>query len=106
MTRYIFCTAPDGTVLKRRTDRDYAHAVLAKGRDGAWTLENCSASYQGAIKARNKLQGFGYTAAIVPVRERDETAPAKPVKPLHGRPYVTDAEGHPRDLYSGTPLDL
>jgi len=82
MARHIYATAPDGTILKRRTDRVYAFAVLASGervdfrapggvRSG-WKIENCSSTRQGAEKAHARLTGFGYSAVIVPVRETKE----------------------------------
>lgn len=33
-------TAPDGTVLKRKSARTYTHAIIYK-RDGKWVMGSC-----------------------------------------------------------------
>ena len=82
MARHIYATAPDGTILKRQTDRVYAFAVLASGervdfrapggvRSG-WKIESCSASRAGAEKALARFKGFGYAAVLAPVRDTKE----------------------------------
>lgn len=38
-TTYTF-TAPDGSKLKRKTERTYTHAILSN-HEGKWKLESC-----------------------------------------------------------------
>lgn len=72
--RNIYATAPDGTILKRRTANDYAFAVLVIGRDDTWKLESCSGRRDLAEKSAARFRNFGYRTVIVPVREtKDES---------------------------------
>jgi hypothetical protein len=75
-TRYLYATAPDGAVVRRRTDNEYAFAVLVAGKDigSPWTAPSWSSRRDLAEKAAARFRGFGYRVVVAPARETKEEA--------------------------------
>ena len=88
MARKLYAQAPDGTVVTRRTDRDYSHAVLAANeRGGEWG----SVSWHGT--------------KVLATKSRDRWAPRFPagciaVVPVTDSPLAVGDDGrlHPRTV--------
>jgi hypothetical protein len=70
MTRYLYATAPDGTVLRRRTHRQYTEAVLVK-HGGEWKLRSMHDGHRAALRGQAAAASpYGGTVSlIVPVSE-------------------------------------
>lgn len=64
--RNLYCTAPDGTVLKRMTNRDYTHVVLAKPL-GKWEDFHWCSRLDLAQKRYREWAGRGYPVKVVEV---------------------------------------
>jgi hypothetical protein len=56
-TRYLYAVVPDGTVVKRRTHREYTWAVLVRSR-GTWVSWGWSSRQDLAMKAYNQAKQF------------------------------------------------
>lgn len=69
MARKVYATAPDGTIVTRQTDRDYAFAVLAQDQKDVWGAVSFHGSYAVAQKSSNKSRALGYRPVIVPVTD-------------------------------------
>jgi hypothetical protein len=65
-TRYLYATAPDGTVLRRRTHRAYTHAVIARTVADKWTLVSM---HEGHTRASERARAVGWRAQVVEVTE-------------------------------------
>lgn len=54
--RYLYCTAPDGTILRRRTDRDYSHAILVRLPNVGWGIARCAGRIDLAHQAMSQVR--------------------------------------------------
>lgn len=55
-TRYVSALCPDGTVVRRRTERDYTHAVLIQDSEtGEWSACSYHGSFRLGCAAMEKL---------------------------------------------------
>lgn len=68
MPRYLYATAPDGSVVRRQTDREYAFAVLVAGEDDVWSAPSWSSRLDLAEKLAAPFR-TRYRVAVVPVRD-------------------------------------
>jgi hypothetical protein len=68
--RWLYATAPDGSLVRRHTHRDYAFAVVTRSycEPGTWVLLSMHESHAAA----KRRKGGDYRKVVVPVRDTRE----------------------------------